>query len=134
MVHLMHMNESVRYLFDVWKSLYSYRHLDNKEVVREFVCVIVYMIEDVIKRDFISHYDTMPSDIKERLHRGLEDLPLEDVLDILDILVEEIPEFIEEYKLDSEMTWNDWLKKYWLVAPVAFAAICLKAYLSAISN
>jgi len=57
-------------------------------------------------------------------------MPLEEVLDILDLLVEELPEFLEKYELNSDITWRSWVKKYWILVPVAATAFGIKIYLT----
>jgi hypothetical protein len=48
----------------------------------------------------------------------ISQLPIAEVLNAIDMLVNELPPFIEKYELNSQITWKNWLKKYWWVPPV----------------
>jgi hypothetical protein len=57
-------------------------------------------------------------------------MPLEDVLDLLDILVDQLPEFLEKTELTSNLEWKEWINKYWLIAPISTIVLALKIYLA----
>ncbi len=48
----------------------------------------------------------------------INQLPIAEVLSAIDMLVNELPPFIEKYELNSKITWKNWLKKYWWVPPI----------------
>ena len=56
------------------------------------------------------------------LYENLESLPLEKILDAIDLLAEELPQLLEHYNEFSELHWKERLKKYWWVPP-AFIVI-----------
>ena len=64
-------------------------------------------------------------EISERINQ----LPIAEVLSAIDMLVTELPPFLEKYELHSTLTWKNWLKKYWWVPPVFGAWFGLKILL-----
>jgi len=48
----------------------------------------------------------------------INQLPITEVLSAIDMLMTELPPFLEKYELNSSITWRNWLKKYWWVPPV----------------
>ncbi|MFT6765491.1 MAG: hypothetical protein ACJAZS_000369 [Alteromonas naphthalenivorans] len=53
---------------------------------------------------------------------------LEEILNALDLIVEELPVFLEQYELASNLSWKEWKKKYWLLAPIGAGVLTLKFY------
>jgi len=48
----------------------------------------------------------------------INQLPIAEVLSAIDMLMTELPPFLEKYELNSAITWRTWIKKYWWVPPV----------------
>ena len=48
----------------------------------------------------------------------INQLPISEVLSAIDMLINELPPFVEKYELNSKITWKNWLKKYWWVPPI----------------
>ena len=48
----------------------------------------------------------------------INQLPITEVLSAIDMLITELPPFLEKYELNSSITWRNWLKKYWWVPPI----------------
>lgn len=119
---------NIRSLISTWKALLRYKYIQNDSIMREFTLLLCLLYNHVLKVYQVDEFIR-----SEKMHHGgaqLDTMALEEVLDMLDILVDELPGFIQKYELDSELTWKGWMRKYWLVAPVAFSALCLKVYLS----
>jgi len=60
----------------------------------------------------------------------LNDLPIAEVLNAIDMLAKELPPFLEKYELNSSLTWKVWVKKYWWVPPIFTGWFGLKILLS----
>jgi len=60
--------------------------------------------------------------------KNVDPVKVEEVLKMLDMILAELPLFIDQYELNSELTWSEWKKKYWLLAPVGAAILTLKFY------
>lgn len=65
-------------------------------------------------------------EISERINQ----LPIAEVLNAIDMLVKELPPFLEKYEFHSTITWKAWFKKYWWVPPVFGAWFGLRILLS----
>ena len=48
----------------------------------------------------------------------ISQLPIAEVINARTPGRRELPPFIEKYELNSQITWKNWLKKYWWVPPV----------------
>jgi len=48
----------------------------------------------------------------------INQLPIAEVLNAIDMLVTELPPFLEKYEFNSKISWTKWFKKYWWVPPV----------------
>ena len=53
----------------------------------------------------------------------------EEMLFLLDVLMEEIPYFIEKYKLGVELPWKEWGKKYGFYAALGICSLGLRIYI-----
>ena len=60
----------------------------------------------------------------------INQLPIAEVLSAIDMLMTELPPFLEKYELTSTITWKNWLKKYWWVPPVFGGWFALRILLS----
>lgn len=117
---------------EVWEDLTHYQLVRDKTVLREFTYLLFYLYKDVVHQEVFLRSEKQNLETLESIlikAPSLEKAELEEILDVLDILVDELPAFIEQYELASNLTWQQWLKKYWLIAPVAAAILVLKIYL-----
>ena len=64
-----------------------------------------------------------------QLYQNLDSLPLEQILDTIDLLSEELPQILENYDIQTDMNWKQWLKKNWWVPPVVVATLGIKVFL-----
>ncbi len=65
-------------------------------------------------------------EISEKINQ----LPIAEVLNAIDMLVTELPPFLEKYEFNSKMSWKAWLRKYWWVLPIFGGWFGLKVLLS----
>lgn len=118
---------------EIWDDLIHYQLVNDSLVLHEFTCLLFYLYKDVVHQEAFlrSSSEEDQEALEEILQRApsLETADLEEILDVLDVLIDELPAFIEKYELTSSMTWIEWLKKYWLLAPVGMAALILRIYL-----
>lgn len=110
----------------IWQAFTQYKHLQESEPLKEFTLAIICVLKSTVR-----HHD--PDLYPEWIaHEALKNnnLTLIQALEILDILVHELPPFFDHYEITSTLSWKLWIQKYWLVFPVALAALLLKTYLS----
>lgn len=121
--------QTLKPLFKIWKVLNSYKFIHDKLIIKEFTTLLVYILHENALSCGISFSKADLFLKGPGRVQGLAAMPLEDVLDILDLLVDELPDFLEKYEFDSEMTWYEWGKKYGVIALIAGAALGLRLYL-----
>lgn len=112
-------------LFLFWHELQQYKYSNDTQIIKEFTLFLTLLLQEIE-----SYFSKKEQHELIVLNKKLENSSLEEILALLDILVEELPKFLEKYEIDSKMSWKVWLKKYWLIAPIAGAALILRAYLS----
>ena len=64
--------------------------------------------------------------VSERINQ----LPIAEILNAIDMLITELPPLLEKYEFNSKLSWKNWLKKYWWVPPVFGGWFVLKVLLS----
>jgi len=120
--------QSINPVLHMWAELKRYKYLNDTEMVKEFTQLVFIVTRYSLKYQFPTSFEDNMSVKNIYILDAIESLSLDQILDILDVLVEDLPVFIEKYELDSTMTWKEWINKYWLVAPVAFSALIFKMY------
>jgi len=65
-------------------------------------------------------------EISEKINQ----LPIAEILNTIDMLAKELPPFLEKYEFHSKITWKAWLKKYWWVPPIFIGWFGLKVLLN----
>ncbi len=60
--------------------------------------------------------------------KNVDQVQVEEVLKMLDIILKELPIFIEKYELNSNLSWEEWKRKYWLLAPAGTIILGVKFY------
>jgi hypothetical protein len=82
-------------------------------------CLRITALKDVpTAEDIIELYSTIAT------------LPIPEMLNSLDSLVEDLIEIIEKYELDTAMSWTQWFKKYWWVPPVIISSLVINFLLN----
>ena len=111
---------------------HSYLDYDN-ELIHE----IFLLIFTIHKQILLEKYKEKPHlfktldlstilEISERINQ----LPIAEVLNAIDMLITELPPFLEKYEFNSKVSWKEWLKKYWWVPPIFSGWFALKILLS----
>ncbi len=113
-----------------WNSLLFARNPRSSIIVQEFTkAIVVLMYACVNKKKYLQSEEIIFRNSLEV--KDLDSLSLEEMLTILDLLVKEVPDFLEKIEINNtNLSWNDWFKKYWLVAPLTGVFVGMKIYLS----
>lgn len=105
-------------LFSLWHKFSSYLFIDDQLFLKEFVS-LQYMIFsrliDCLKPN--QPKAPTPHEIID-LYDSVAALPMPEMLNSLDVLVEQLIIIMEKYEIDSAMSWTMWFAKYWWVPPV----------------
>ena len=131
MIHKIYKTQSFKPVFSLWNGISRYKYIQNEELCSEFARFIThlihstttYLVETRSKEFFIEGKGLFHLD-------QLHDMPLEDILNLLDLLIEELPIFLKENEIGSTLPWKDWVKKYWLIAPLRAAIFGLSIYMT----
>ncbi len=119
-------------LLVLWSHIQKNRIKVTVPLLKEFsiMILIIYkaiytacspLIQVVTEKSFFFHAIAL-------LCGNIASLKAFELLSIIDKLTLQIPKLLEKYELTkSELTWNQWLKKYWWLPPIAVAAIVLEA-------
>ena len=116
---------------EVWDDLGHYQLVSDTAVIREFTYLVFYLYKKIV------HQECLLQDKKEEIEKfdalfksisSLDEADLENILNILDIVIDELPVFVEQYELTSNLTWKEWAKKHWMFAPIAASIIAIKIY------
>lgn len=123
--------KSVVPLFNVWSTITAYDFINDTNYVREFVLVACLSYQQILNMT-TSSSDTKAVHAQDVLamYEKLATLPVAELLDLLDDVVEQYDTLAQQYALkDSSLTWKQWFEKYWWSAPImvsSFAATLLK--------
>lgn len=119
-------------LVDLLQEIKRSPYLHDHECIRE-VCLLIFTIQ---KHIILNEYEKQPTSIKTitletilEISDKINQLPIAEVLNAIDLLVTEIPPFLEKYEFYSKKNWKEWLKKYWWVPPVFTVWFSLKVLL-----
>ena len=115
---------SLKSFYLIWNDLKKYKYIREEKIFKEFAYFLLYFMSTLCIQERLKVLDHTIS--LERLSA----MELEDILDLLDLLEEQLPAFLEKYELDghSDLTWHAWFKKYWLVVPVSACILAVKIY------
>lgn len=121
--------KTLRPLLQLHKEFTSYKLIQNELFVREFTTLTFIVARNI----FINNIQMMPTAQQKRaksqvthIYENLDNLPIEEILDAIDLLNDELPEILEQYEFNSDMTWKEWLKKYWWVPPTVLLTVGMR--------
>lgn len=110
----------------------KYKLIQDNSFTKEFTLFIFCLYKNIINNNATIYHASLTKSTIEmiaHLYENLEDLPLEEILDALDILSEELPKLLEKYEFTSKMNWQQWLAKYWWVPPVIGSSLAIRILL-----
>jgi hypothetical protein len=116
--------KSLEPLFGLWRHFRAYKFINDSLFLQEFVTLEYILYRKVIDclKIVVAKKPLTAQDLEE-LYSSIAALPVPEMLNSLDTLVEELIVIMEKYELDSTMSWTQWLKKYWWVPPVVCVSV-----------
>lgn len=125
--------QSLKPILYLLQDVKKYTHLEDIQFIREFF-VLIFIIH---KQILLDECKKNPQALKKvtletilEISEKINQLPIAEVLNAIDMLVTELPPFLEKYEFNSKITWKAWLKKYWWVLPIFGGWFALKILLS----
>ena len=129
LLHSIDQAKSITPIFHLWTEFKRYKYLPNIEMVKEFLQVLFIVTRYSLRTHFPTIFEENEHVKNIYFLNSIQSLSLEEMLDILDLVIEDLPLFIEKFELNSLMSWKDWMKKYWIVAPIAIMTFLVKVYI-----
>jgi hypothetical protein len=114
------------------------QEIKRSPYLHDHVCIheISLLIFTIQKHIILHEYGKRPQSLKTitletilEISDKINQLPIAEVLNAIDLLVTEIPPFLEKYEFYSKKNWKEWLKKHWWVPPVFTVWFSLKVLL-----
>lgn len=119
---------------NLWHAFEHYKCIEDVLFVREFSKLVFILHKNKIMNSYITHSKQVITDCTMQqlidLYNKLDSLPLEELLNAIDVLTNEFPAINEKFEINSDMTWRQWLKKYWWAPPLIFGTFALKSLIT----
>lgn len=122
---------SLEPLFALWRHFTAYKFANDSLFLQEFVALEYMLYRKLIDCLRIVSLKTTPTaeDLIE-LYASIATLPIPEMLNSLDSLVEELMEIVQKYELDASISWTQWFEKYWWVPPVIISSVIINFLLN----
>lgn len=132
-VQKMIQTSTLKPLLMLLQEVRKYHLLQDSQFFHEFFLLIFIVHKQILfhecKESSHSLKKTTFTTILE-ISEKINQLPIAELLNAIDMLVTELPPFLEKYEFHSKITWKNWFKKYWWVPPIFGAWFGLKILLS----
>jgi hypothetical protein len=115
-------------------EIIKYEHFENKAFMHELFLLIFTVHKQILfhECDESNTYALKTVTISTiiEISEKINQLPIAEILNAIDMLVTELPPFLEKYEFNSKISWKEWFKKYWWVPPIFSGWFGLKILLS----
>jgi len=101
----------------LWSDFFEYRDVNDEQFGREFILVLCLVYRVLFAVGPPQHKASLTGEVFD-VYQDVSSLPLEQALDLLDVMVDQIPNFLERVHFFSDLGWRQWLKKYWWAVPL----------------
>jgi hypothetical protein len=132
-IDTMLLSGSLKALLLLLHDMKHYQYLQDQQFVHELFLLIFTVHKQILlhecDEDTAHSLKTITLNTILEISEKINQLPIAEILNAIDMLVTELPPFLEKYEFHSKITWKDWLKKYWWVPPVFGAWFGLKILL-----
>ncbi len=107
-------------LLALFEEFKSYKFIQDKQFTKEFLLLVFSTYKNLLTNNASHrklHINKSTLEAIAHLYENLESLPLENILEAIDLLTEELPQLLEHYNEFSALHWKERLKKYWWIPP-----------------
>ncbi|HLC07198.1 MAG TPA: hypothetical protein VJJ26_03345 [Candidatus Babeliales bacterium] len=132
-IQKMHSHQSLKPILVLLEDAKKRYYNQDRQFFHELFVLIFTVQKQILLREHKEKKQSLKNttlstivEIGEKINK----LPISEVLNAIDMLVRELPPFLEKYELNSKITWKEWLKKYWWVPPIFGAWFGLRILLS----
>ena len=145
---MIYVDKHIDSVFTLWELVKAYEYIEDQLLVQEFARLVLSLYKDLcmnclnddIKSLSCYNENTVVSLQKDpflkdqktvleyivTLYQIIDRLPLNEILDAIDVLARELPLLIQHAELSAVVSWKQWLKKYWWIPPFVIAALGFK--------
>ena len=119
-IELMERQQSIKPLVVLSKDFYCCKLIQDDIFLREFIALTFIVLRNIFNNNTPIPLTSMQKKHTSHIayiYQNLDKLPLEEILEAIDLLHKELPALLEKYQFNSKMKWRMWLKKYWWVPP-----------------
>ena len=112
---------SLKPLLILLQKVKNYHLLQDNLFFREFFLLIFIVYKQILFHECEKSSHTLKKTTLETIiiiSNTISQLPIAEVLNAIDMLIVELPPFLEKYEFHSSIGWKTWLKKYWWVPPI----------------
>lgn len=107
----------------------SLKLINDSDFQKQFMVLIFttyrnLVINNAAKYNYTIKKNTLATILT--LYDNIERIPLEQILDAIDVLAEELPIILEKYEFNSKISWKKWLEKYWWMTTLALSSVGYK--------
>lgn len=129
-VEQMEKNQSVAPLMLLARDFANFKLIQDEIFLREFVQVVFLSLRNLYIHNAPLKYPSYRStaSIIANTYQNLDQLPLEEILEAIDLLQKELPSLFEKYEFNSKLGWKAWLKKYWWTIPTVATVMGVRIY------
>lgn len=123
--------QSLEPLFSLWRDFMAYKFANDTLFLQEFVTLEYMLYRKLIDCLHFENLRASPAaeDLID-LYASIATLPVPQMLNSLDMLVEELIVIMEKYELNAAMSWTEWFKKYWWVPPIVISSVIINFVLA----
>ncbi len=98
----------------------TFSHLHNDIFSREFLLLVFIAYRNLIVNNALKKNMGLKKNVVETIgyvYEKIDTISHEQIIEAIIFLTRELPPFLEQHEFYSDMTWHDWLTKYWWVPP-----------------
>ncbi|MEX0940662.1 MAG: hypothetical protein WDZ41_04850 [Candidatus Babeliales bacterium] len=127
----MEIQHSIHPLLILCNDIKQYKFLEDPAFIQESIKLIFILYKNIFFGFSNTKKIISPELLQQinTLYQKIDHLPLEEILNTIDMLAHELPNIVEQYELNSDLSWKDWFRKYWWAPPVIAGILSLKILL-----
>ncbi len=116
-------------LFHIWQQISEGRFIDDEQLLKEFA-LLTYMVTNTVLKEERYRYNKahIPITLVETYHQ-INSLPLNELLDVIDLLSDEFPKIAHACMEAKQKTWGEWATQYFFSLPISLIKLTLKVAL-----
>jgi len=112
-------------VFETWRLFVTmYRDIDISLFIHEFSVIIFCVYKNLVFSLLKPDHKVTSNDIFE-LSVKIMSLPIDQVLDALDLCYRQFILIMQDYGMTAPISWKEWVRQYWWVLPVSVVSLII---------